>query len=138
MAFTVTLPVRFGDCDPAAIAYYPRLLALVDAAIEDWTAAVIGVDRDQMHRRDRRGLPTVSLSTQFEAPCRLGERLDLSVDVTAITARSVTLGVTATVGGEARFSASLVQVLMDLDTGRAAPWPADWRTAMDAAMAQLG
>lgn len=132
MAFAVTLPVRFGDCDAAAIGYYPRLLALVDAAIEDWTVAVIGVDRQTMHQRDRLGLPTVSLSSAFTAPCRLGEQLDLRVDVTAIGARSVTLGVTATVAGSARFSVELVQVLMDLETSQSAPWPAAWRAAIAA------
>lgn len=135
MIFSVTLPVRFGDCDFAGIAYYPRLLALVDAAIEDWTLAVLGVDRQTMHEAHHCGLPTRSLTTDFARACRLGERLDFSVAVQAVSARSVTLAVAAAVGREVRFTANLVQVPIDTRTTRARAWPQDWRNRLQACVA---
>lgn len=133
--FSVALPIRFGDCDLAGIAYYPRLLALVDAAIEDWTTAIIGLERLAMHRDHRLGLPTVELTTRFERPCRLGERLQLSVRATALGETALTLEVAASVGDEARFSARLVQVLMDIDRMQKAPWPDPWRLRVAAVLA---
>ncbi|MFA5968793.1 MAG: thioesterase family protein [Sphingomonas sp.] len=133
MSFSIVLPIRFGDCDFAGIAYYPRLLALVDAAIEDWTSAVIGVDRATMHGRDRRGLPTVKLTTSFEHPCRLGEEVTFTVQTVAAGTSSVTLEISAEVAGAPRFTAQLVQVLMDIEHARKAPWPPEWRSRLEAA-----
>ena len=134
MSFTLVLPVRFADCDFAGIGYYPRLLALIDAAIEDWSQEVLGVDRAAMRTRDHRGLPTVSLTVDFETPCRLGEQLALSVNVTKLGVSSISLGVSAQVDGAPRFSASLVQVLLDTETGRATHWPDHWRVQLQAAL----
>ncbi len=131
MTFAVTLPVRFADCDPAGIAYFPRLLALVDAAIEDWTAATLGIDRRAFHLDRRLGLPTVSLETRFRAPARLGDRLRLTVAVEAIGHSSIRLAVTADVAGTTCLETRLVQVLTDLDSMQSRPWPAAWRAALD-------
>lgn len=135
MTFSITLPVRFADCDTAGIGYFPRLLALVDAAIEDWTAATIGVDRRTMHGELHRGMPTANLDTQFVAPCRLGEMLTLTVRVTKLGVTSISLDVTAEVEGRTRFSAQLVQVLIDTDSGAAVPWPDAWRQQLSIVLA---
>ncbi len=127
MSFAASLPVRFADCDPAGIAYYPRMLALVDAAIEDWTAAALGVTRAAMHMEQRLGLPTVDLHAAFAKPCRLGDMLDIAVTAGVVGTSSIALTVRAGVAGEARYTVELKQVLMNIDTGRATPWPAAWR-----------
>ena len=130
MAYTMSLPVRFGDCDIVGIGYYPRLLALADAAIEDWTVAVIGVDRAAMHIEHRRGMPTVTLETSFTVPCRLGEILDFTIDLLRVGRSSIDLAVAASVAGETRFTGRYVQVLIDTDSGAAAAWPDAWRAAL--------
>jgi 4-hydroxybenzoyl-CoA thioesterase len=130
------LPVRFRDCDPAGIAYFPALLALVDAAVEDWTPAAAGSSRAEMHGAPRRGLPTVDLRVTFTAPCRLGEVLDFDVRVLALGDSSVTLNVVVTCAGAQRFGATLVQVLIDLDTGRPVAWPADASARLRATIAR--
>ncbi len=129
MSIAFRAPVRFAHCDAAGIAYFPRLFELVDAAIEDWTAAVL-VPRAQMHGPLRLGLPTVELTAQFAAPCRLGEVLDVAVGVEAAGTTSVTLTAAATVAGAGRFTARLRQVLMNLDTARPTPWPGEWRARL--------
>lgn len=125
------LPVRFRDCDPAGIAYFPALLALADAAVEDWTPAATGWTRAEMHGRLRRGLPTADLRVTFAAPCRLGETLDFSVTPTALGRTSVTLAVAARCGCAPRFAATLAQVLIDLDSGRPMPWPSEARARIE-------
>lgn len=130
MTFRVAIPVRFADCDPAGIAYFPRLLALVDAAVEDWTAQAVGVDRQRLHAGMRLGLPTVTLEADFQAPARLGDRLDMEVRVSRLGTTSVALVVIAAIAGRACLEARLVQVLTNLDTMRPLPWPAGWRTML--------
>lgn len=124
--------VRFGDCDTAGIAYFPRLLALVDNAIEDWMAATVGVDRASLLLRYGLGQPTVDLRIGFTRPCRLGETLDIAVAPAALGRSSISLAVTASVAGEPRFSGTLIQVLTTLASAAAAPWPSDWRAPIAA------
>lgn len=130
MSFAASFPIRFADCDPAGIAYFPRLLMLVDAAIEDWTAATLGIDRRAIHLDRRLGLPTVTLETEFARPARLGDRLTLAVRVDRLGTSSITLAVSGSIGGTACLGARLVQVLTDLDTMRPTPWPNAWRAAL--------
>ena len=100
---------------------------MVDAAVEDWTVATIGVSRAEMHGPMRLGLPTVDLHAGFTAPCRLGELLDIDVEATAVGTTSVDLCAAASVAGARRFTVRLKQVLMSLDTARPVPWPDAWR-----------
>ena len=123
--FETSLPLRFAHCDPAGIAYYPRYFELCDAAIEDWTAAVLGIDRRTLHLDMGLGLPTVSLHADFAAPSRLGDRLDFTVAVTRVGRSSVDLTVDIASTGTPRFAVRFTQVLTDLAEGTSRAWPPD-------------
>lgn len=120
--FRTSLPLRFAHCDPAGIAYYPRYFELCDAAIEDWTAAVLGVDRRGMHLERGLGLPTVRLHAEFAEPSRLGDMLDFIVTVTRVGQSSVDLAVDVSCAGDPRFSVTYTQVLTDLARGVSCAW----------------
>lgn len=124
--FAVRTPVRFADCDPAGIAYYPRCFEMCDAAVEDWTEAFL-VPRRILHLQMALALPTVDLQASFTAPCRLGEELDLAITTQSVGRSSVRLSVSATCQGDARFAVDYTQVLMSMVSARAVPWPEDWR-----------
>lgn len=128
--FHATLPLRFAHCDPAGIAYYPRLFELCDAVIEDWTAAVIGVDRRTMHLDLGLGLPMVDLRADFTAMSRLGDPLDFALAVQAVGGSSVDFGIEVHCRAERRFGVQYRQVLVRFETGRAEPWPDEWRTRL--------
>lgn len=129
--FAVTLPLRFGHCDPAGIAFYPRYFELCDAAIEDWTEAVLGLDRRTMHLERKLGLPTVSLHADFSRASRLGDQLLFSVCTTRVGNTSVNLTLTVTCNGEPRFAARYTMVLTDLVTLRAVSWPDQLRDRLN-------
>lgn len=131
MTVTSRHRVRFGDCDTAGIGYYPRLLALVDAAVEDWMEATLGVDRAALLLAHGFGLPMVDLKIGFAQPCRLGDTLDIAVTTTALGGSSITLAVAITVDDTPRFSGALVQVLTALGTGTPQDWPNDWRARLE-------
>jgi 4-hydroxybenzoyl-CoA thioesterase len=129
--FRTSYPLRFAHCDPAGIAYYPRCLELCDAAIEDWTPAVLGDDRRTMHLQRGEGLPTVSLASVFAAPSRLGDRLDFAVKLTRVGRSSIDLEVEVTCESEPRFMVRLTQVLIDLASGTSRAWPPEYRQRLE-------
>lgn len=132
MSVTSRHRVRFCDCDTAGIAYYPRLLAHVDSAVEDWMEETVGIDRAGLLIGAKLGLPTADMHIAFSRACRLGETLDISIKPTKIGRSSISLDVMATVGGDLRFSGTLIQVLTRLETGSSREWPAEWHAAISA------
>ncbi|MBB5686886.1 thioesterase family protein [Sphingobium boeckii] len=124
-------PVRFAHCDPAGIAYYPRLFELCDGAIEDWCALVLRVPRRIMHLELGLGMPTVHMEARFIAPCRLGEILDIEIAARRVGNSSIDLTVRVGCGGAPRFEVDYTQVLMTLTEARATPWPDAWRTIIE-------
>lgn len=123
--------VRFGNCDPAGIAYYPRLIEMIDIAVEDWTATGTGVSRRAMHVERGLGLPTAAIEVTFALPCRLDDLLAFDIAVAAVGTTSVRLEVQATCNGARRFAAVLTQVLIELTTGQPVAWPPEWRKRLE-------
>src|SRR5262245_6720012 len=54
--------VRFADCDPAGIVYFPRYFDFFHAAVEDWFREGLELDYWGMLRDRRLGLPAVHTS----------------------------------------------------------------------------
>ena len=44
--FEQTLRVRFGHCGPAGIVFYPQILVLFNALVEDWVDEALGLHAD--------------------------------------------------------------------------------------------
>ena len=122
--FAVTIPVRFGDCDPAGIVFYPRYFEMFNAVVEDWCAQGLGSSFREMHLQQRLGLPTVHLETDFIAPSELGDllRAELSVQKIGGASLEVAIRLLGADGGE-RVKARIVLVAMHLDRRRAVPLP---------------
>lgn len=132
--FRATRQIRFADCDPAGIAYYPRYFELCDGVVEDWCEAVL-VPRRVLHLELGLALPTVDLHATFTAPSRLGDQLDIALAVNAIGRSSVQLSVEACCTDEARFAIQYTQVLMSMAEARAVAWPDDWRKRIEPLLA---
>jgi 4-hydroxybenzoyl-CoA thioesterase len=123
--------VRFGDVDPAGIVFYPRFFEMLNAAVEDWFSDFIGVDFATLHLGRRIGVPTVRVESDFLAPCRLGEQIDIDLEVEELGRTSTKLRYTFLVGGEARVKGRSVLVCMSLESYRPISWPADLRRRME-------
>lgn len=131
-SFSARHQVRFSHCDPAGFAYYPALFTLADAVIEDFTAEVIGVSRRELHLEQDRALPTVTLSATFSSPALLGDVLDFDLVTRGVGASSVDFDLTATCAGRPRFAIGYRQVLMDMRSRSALPWPPEWADRLQA------
>lgn len=136
--FLARRQLRFGHCDPAGIAFYPRYFELCDGVIEDWTQEVIGVSRRVLHLDMRMAIPTVDLKAEFSAVSRLGDQLDFRLDVHKVGRASVEMSVEVSCEGERRFGVHYRQVLVNMDQTKSTPWPAEWRARLVAAADNRG
>jgi 4-hydroxybenzoyl-CoA thioesterase len=67
--------VHWGDCDPAAIIFYPTYFRWFDAATWNMFAAV-GYDVERI-RGEHRAMPLVAANCDFKLPARQGERCEV-------------------------------------------------------------
>lgn len=121
--------IRFGDCDPAGIAYFPAYIDILVGVVEDFWTMVGHPWTDQLGRRHM-GTPTAHLSCDFVRPSRHGDQLLFSLKVERLGNKSLTLVVDITRDGELIWSAKQVLVAMDMKSGLAQPWPDDIRGAL--------
>lgn len=134
--FATPITVRFKHCDPAGIAFYPRLFEFANDTVEAWFAA-LGVGFPELIGVRGLGVPTVEISARFLKPCRYGERLESRLRLKALGARSANLTVVlAGPAGETRAEFDIVLVCVDRDAVSARPWPDDLASAMRAWLAR--
>lgn len=129
MPFSTRITVRFGDCDPAGLVYYPVLLHYCHVAMEEFFAARCGVSYPRLVSDARLGFPTVSARAEFDAPFVYGDEVEAEVFVSRVGRSSATFEYRLRRAGEAapRARATLVQVAMNLDTRRPVEIPEDLR-----------
>lgn len=127
MPFSALVPVRFGDCDPAGLVYYPALFHYCHAAMEEFFAARCGVTYARLMAEERVGFPTVTVRAEFFAPFVYGDTAEVEVWVSAVGRTSATFEYRLRRASDRRLCASAthVQVSMNLDERRAVPLT-DW------------
>ena len=123
--------IRFSDCDPAGIVFYPQFFVLFHELIEDWFNDGLGLDYAAFVSRERRGLPTVHIECDFKIPSQIGDEVELRLAVVRIGDSSITLDVSLHVGAQERVRARQVVVLFALDEKRALAIPADLRARIE-------
>ncbi len=74
---TITHEVRFADCDPARIVFYPRFFELFDRATEELFGSIGFRWAEKFGGDGLRGLPLVDASAKFLAPSRFGDTLEI-------------------------------------------------------------
>ena len=73
--------VNFSDCDPARIAFYPRLFEWFDRGTEMMFRHV-GLDWEAMMDIDGWiGVPLLEAKAAFKRPCRFGDVVEISSSV---------------------------------------------------------
>ncbi|MGH9758731.1 MAG: acyl-CoA thioesterase [Candidatus Acidiferrales bacterium] len=120
--------MRFADCDPAGIVFYPRYFEMFNDLVEDWCSEGLQHSFTEIVTRRGWGLPTVHTEVDFAAPSVFGETLSSSLSVSAIGASSMTLQI-ALRGpeGEERVRGTIVLVLIDRKLHRPIAIPDDLR-----------
>lgn len=88
-SFQTEVLVRFADCDPAGIVFYPRFLEMFNNLVEDWCTAGLNFSFNDIVIKNGWGLPTVHLEADFVSPCRLGEVLIAKLYVRSVGKSSI-------------------------------------------------
>lgn len=127
--FEATRVLRFGDCDPAGIAYYPRYFDLLNGVVEDWWISM-GVPWKTLFGARRIGLPTVHFEVDFRAPAFLEDELRFTLSIKRIGGKSVDLDHVIQRGATTLWQCAQTLVATSLDTHRSIPWPDDLRAAL--------
>ena len=133
MTFSALITVRFGDCDPAGLVYYPVLFHYCHAAMEEFFAARCGVSYPRLLAERRLGFPTVNVRAEFFAPLVYGDEASVEVWASAVGRSSVTFEYRLRRASDQKLCAGAthVHVSMDLDERRAVPLPEDLRRAFE-------
>lgn len=129
--FRTRILVRFRDCDPAGIVFYPRYMEMFNNLVEDWFREEIGLPFPELIAVRGWGVPTVHVNVDFLSPSRLGETLYAALAVRRLGRSSIHIDIILT-GPEKseRVRAKVVLVLSDLATNRAQTIPEDIRARL--------
>lgn len=127
--FETTRTLRFGDCDPAGIAYFPSYFHFLNGVTEEWWAA-LGFPWRELIQKRRLGLPTVQLDTRFLAPGFMGDSLLFALEIAALGSRSLTLEHSVFREETLLWRATQVVVATSLDTHQSIAWPDDIQAAL--------
>ena len=130
--FRVPRRIRFSDCDPAGIVFYPQYFVMFNGLLEDWVDGPLGIGFAELVARRRIGLPTVRLEADFRAVSRFGDDVALSLEVERLGGKSLTLSLRccAARDGELRMAMRQVVVATSLETHAAIALPEDLRAAI--------
>jgi 4-hydroxybenzoyl-CoA thioesterase len=132
-SFRTEVLVRFADCDPAGIVFYPRFLEMFNNLVEDWCRDGLKFSFDDIVIKRGWGLPTVHLEADFVAPCRLGEVLTANLFVRSIGTSSINADILLSGPDQSdRVRGKVVLVLMDRQTTRALALPDELRSRISA------
>jgi 4-hydroxybenzoyl-CoA thioesterase len=129
LSFKTTRPLRFGDCDPSGIAYFPSYLNILVGVLEDYFAS-LGFPWKMLVDDRRVGVPTVRLDVTFVKPGFQGDELDFVVVVRGIGRSSLDLEYQVSANGQVLWSARQRVVATSLDTHQSLAWPDDIRAAL--------
>jgi 4-hydroxybenzoyl-CoA thioesterase len=129
MVFRTTRRLRFGDCDPSGIAYFPSYLNILVGVMEDFFAH-LGFPWKTMIGNHRIGVPTLRLDVTFSSPGFQGDELEFELAVRAIGRSSLDLEHTISSHGKVLWTARQRVVATSLDTYTSQPWPDDIRAAL--------
>ena len=113
--FVTQLDVRFGDVDPAGIAYYPRIFEFIHQATEALWDVHVGRRYFYLLSEERLGFPLVHSEVEFKHPLNFGDRPIVKVTVFKVGATSLGLRYKFTVDEVECVDARMTVVCVALD-----------------------
>ena len=133
MSYLHRQKILFRYCDPDGFVFYPRLVEIINDAVEGFFADVLDWPFEEM--LETGGTPTVNLNIDFHAPAVHGDRLELALDVVRLGRSSLELSHKARACGTPCFSARHTLVRIGAKEPRGAePWPDPVRARIETVM----
>lgn len=89
--YTTEHRIRFSECDPAGIVFYPQYFVLFNDLMEQWIDSLIPEGFSGLIAHKKVGMPTVHLEADFRSISQMGDDVVLSIGVKHIGSRSLQL-----------------------------------------------
>lgn len=83
--------IRFSECDPAGIVFYPQYFVMFNDLMEAWIDSMIPEGFHNMIASKRVGMPSVHIEAEFKSISRMGDDVVMSLGVERIGNSSLTL-----------------------------------------------
>ena len=128
--FRTSRPLRFGDCDPSGIAYFPSYMNILVGVVEEFFAT-LGAPWKTLFGEQRIGTPTVRLDITFLNPGLHGDLLDFAIIVRGVGRSSLDLEHQVSAAGKVLWTARQTLVATSLETHKSQPWPDELRAALN-------
>jgi len=119
--------VRFGDVDPAGIAYYPRINNFIHEAFENLWEEYIGERYYLLIQEKRIAFPMVHTEIDFRAPLRFGDRPVIKVTCFHLGRSSLGIRYEFDVNGVICVDAKTKTTCIDADKLKSQPIPDGYR-----------
>lgn len=129
-AYRASARIRFGDCDPAGIVFFPNWFALANAAIEDLFRERLGIDFHALHAERGIGTGFVHAAGTFFRPGLMGDAVHLTPVLRRVGGASYALDIHIHRGEEELARLDLVTATTDLASRTSVPVPPDLRAAL--------
>ena len=84
--FTTERIVRFGECDPAGVVYYPVFFNWFHELMEEWFERALDISYAACIQKQ--GFPAKETKAEFFRPCAVGELLELKMSLAYLSSRS--------------------------------------------------
>jgi 4-hydroxybenzoyl-CoA thioesterase len=127
--FSFDRELRFGDCDPSGIAYFPSYLNILNGVVEEFWA-MIGFPWPGLITVRKIGTPTVHLACDFSRPSRFGDLLTFGLRIGRVGGSSLHLEHVVSGADGMRWRARQILAATSLVDHHAIPWPDDIRAAL--------
>ena len=134
--FCVRRFVRWGDCDPATIAYTPVFVDYCVNAIGLFVQARAGV-RQVSFFENGTAMPYKALSVEFHSPIATGDAVDITVTPTRIGHSSISYAIAGVCAERAVFDARVTHVCVDTRYGQPCAMPEALRAGLAQDAAEL-
>jgi 4-hydroxybenzoyl-CoA thioesterase len=136
MSFVSRIKVRFGDCDPAGLVYYPVIFHYCHVAMEEFFAARCGISYDRLMADEGIGFPTVNAQAEFFVPLVYGDEAAVEVSIKSVGRSSVTFEYSIKRARDDTLCArsTQVHVAMNLKSRRAVQIPDKYRRVFESAV----
>ena len=97
---TISVTVQWGDCDPAAIVFYPKYFYWFDSAAHALFDRVLAPKAELLQRFGIIGFPLAEASARFLRPSRVGQAIEIESEVVSCTDKRFTVAHRCTRDGE--------------------------------------
>ncbi|MCE0968854.1 acyl-CoA thioesterase [Pseudomonas sp. NMI4491_12] len=124
--------IRFAECDPAGIVFYPQYFVMFNNLLEAWVDSLLpGVGFAGYIGELKFGMPSVRIEADFKSISKMGDDVTLSLEVVRLGSKSITLQLQCVApDGEVRISVTQVLVTTSLVTHKAIEIPDVLRQAL--------